>query len=981
MRSSLKSQSSKKARQSSSRRRRAHTVLQLEQLEDRNLLSVVPTGLEFPVNQFTAGDQVTTITSLTNANKQAVASDALGNSIAVWTSALQDGSGLGIFARMFDPFGNPLSAETQINSNPVGDQVLPVVAMSANGQAVIAWASDDGSGNGIFESHFNGAFWNAASLVNISNTLGEQTAPTVAMDADGDFVIAWQGQPGGPSSEIFARRYDATGAPQGGEFQINNVGIGDQTSPAVAMDAAGNFVVAWVSPDLDQTGIFARRYDQFGIAQGSQFRVNEFAANIQDEPAVAANAGGDYVIAWRSIGQEGIAGSSSIVARSFGSTGAPLSSELLVNTTTAGDQLFPAVDIDPIGDFVVTWTGPDGSGAGVFAQAFDALGQRAGAEFRINATTALDQYGSAVTIDDFGDVFFVWTSTNQDSPGGGGVFGRSYQFDDYPDTFYNAQSVFLSYPGFGSLGGSIEVAYDVDMFQFVAPETGMMSIEQSAPFWSALDSHLFVYDSAGFLIANNDNFNAVTNDSRVEFFVSAGETYFVRAAAHDPNALPGSTGDYQLYFSTLVDDFPNDFFNAHAIGLAPESVVGQFGTIEWSFDSDAFVFTSPGTGTMTIVHEWAGGEPLQSIMVVFDSSFRFVAAAGANVGFLGNVANFQVTQGQTFFIRVFSINNTTGSYFMLFDTLNVTVEEDDALLNALIGSDFDMFDVADVDIFADLSSLLRNSSRSETLVLTAPTQTTRDSGIRIDPGSALRNTKIDVSSTGSLEELEQGISRYEPIFSFTWDKSETVQGELVLEHATGVPVLLSGKDSLAGALADGEAHGPLAALSSLPDRHWALVPAFFSDGASSGNEPRNPDGSTPSENFMRGHDDFLRVSSAETAPGDSRFSQRQDADGQEDNGILSAAAPDEESRRAWWQPLTEAELDPSSWSMPTAGDAVAHAHLTVVSAICADAVQTCRQALAAGAFDPTAALASALVVAVGGETLRKAAKSKKRRTQ
>src|SRR5687767_13288709 len=51
-----------------------------------------------------------------------------------------------------------------------------------------------------------------------------QRYPDVAMDADGDFVVAWEGY-GHPADQSEAaamvQRYTSTGAPAGGEFRAN----------------------------------------------------------------------------------------------------------------------------------------------------------------------------------------------------------------------------------------------------------------------------------------------------------------------------------------------------------------------------------------------------------------------------------------------------------------------------------------------------------------------------------------------------------------------------------------------------------------------------------------------------------------------------------------------------------------------------------------------------------------------------------------
>src|SRR5205085_5319132 len=134
-------------------------------------------------------------------------------------------------------------------------------------------------------------------------TNGSQVLPAVAADAAGDYVVAWQsyGQPGGNNSDVYAQRYSAAGVPQGPEFRVNTFTTSDQLRPAVALSPAGDFVIAWDS--LNQPGgngfdVYAQRYGATGVPLGVEFRVNAVTTNSQKTPAVAADAAGDFVVAW-----------------------------------------------------------------------------------------------------------------------------------------------------------------------------------------------------------------------------------------------------------------------------------------------------------------------------------------------------------------------------------------------------------------------------------------------------------------------------------------------------------------------------------------------------------------------------------------------------------------------------------------------------------------------------------------------------------
>jgi len=124
----------------------------------------------------------------------------------------------------------------------------PLRRRSKRGQSYL----QDGSGDGVYAQRYNAASVAQGSefLVN-SYTTSYQGAPSIAMDADGGFVVVWESNQDGSSHGVYAQRYNDAGAPQGSEFQVNSYTTDFQFAASVAMDAAGDFVVAWQSFNQD----------------------------------------------------------------------------------------------------------------------------------------------------------------------------------------------------------------------------------------------------------------------------------------------------------------------------------------------------------------------------------------------------------------------------------------------------------------------------------------------------------------------------------------------------------------------------------------------------------------------------------------------------------------------------------------------------------------------------------------------------------
>ncbi len=155
----------------------------------------------------------------------------------------------------------------------------------------------------------------------------------------------------------------------GTEFQVNNYTINNQQNPAIAPLNDGGFVLAWESngQDGDSYGIFAQRFDETGTLVGAEFQVNNYTTNGQSNPTIAPLNDGGFVIAWNSDGQDG--NGLGIFAQRYQSNGAPLGFEFQVNNFTISTQQSPAIAPLIDGGFVIAWqSGHDGDSWGIFAQ-------------------------------------------------------------------------------------------------------------------------------------------------------------------------------------------------------------------------------------------------------------------------------------------------------------------------------------------------------------------------------------------------------------------------------------------------------------------------------------------------------------------------------------------------------------------------------------------------------------------------------------
>lgn len=280
-----------------------------------------------------------------------------------------------------------LGTEFRVGPTPTSDDdalEYPSVAKALDGSFVVAWQqfSDSTGSTDIFFQLYDAHGRTVGPVVQANDyTLAAAYKPAVAISATGEFVITWTGSGSGDDSGIFAREFHAGGTPKANQFLVNSTTTGAQSSPAVAMTAGGDYVIAWQGPQgADTFNIFAR---QFGAGTGNEFVVNDYTTGSQNSPSVSHDATGNFVIAWTG---EGSTDTTSIWARQFKSDGDTVAGQFRVNTTTTGSQARPSVAVDPDGDFVVAWQSDHVTGQSwdVMVQRFNASATAQGSELTTN---------------------------------------------------------------------------------------------------------------------------------------------------------------------------------------------------------------------------------------------------------------------------------------------------------------------------------------------------------------------------------------------------------------------------------------------------------------------------------------------------------------------------------------------------------------------------------------------------------------------
>jgi Ca2+-binding RTX toxin-like protein len=385
----------------------------------------VLTGLPLVLNELLTSTQFTPrVTALSD-----------GRFLTVWTDGSGlggDASGNGVKGRILLADGSPAGGEFLINTQTANNQFQPDVTTLENGGFVVTWttgagAASDGNGSAIKAQVFTGAGATVGGEILVNQLVsGSQTRSAVTNLADGGFAVTWQGAGvvGGPLEDMGLRLFNADGTPRSGEINWTGGGLSGSRSPVITQLGNGNILVVYeeafaaFSHDTDLTGILGRIFSATGAVVAARVPINTTTLGSQLDPAVAALAGGGFVVTWTdnssaSADTSGIA----VRAQVFTDAGAPVGAELLVNTIIAGNQTEPVVTALSDGRFLIAWTDNSiGADSDIRVQLFNADGTTSGSELRVNVASSVgNQSEPAITELSDGRIMVAWRDSAANS--------------------------------------------------------------------------------------------------------------------------------------------------------------------------------------------------------------------------------------------------------------------------------------------------------------------------------------------------------------------------------------------------------------------------------------------------------------------------------------------------------------------------------------------------------------------------------------
>jgi hypothetical protein len=374
----------------------------------------------------------------------------------VWQDNVTDGSGQGVSACQLDGTLSGASAPFRVNAVGTNDQENARVALLNTGGAVFVWQGGTEGFQHIFARFLNtnGTFTTTSDVLVNTFTNHFQITPDVAVLANGNVVVVWASYDKASATsllDVCGQMFTPAGKKIGGEFLVNQFTSFNQRTPSVAALANGGFAVAWVSEQqrstapnygsntlyqaagtapLPSVDIYARLFKTNATPVGGEFLVDT-DANPCATPGLAVAADGSFMVVWAAHDMAEPTNSWDIFARPFSSTGTG-GAVVRVNTHTYGDQYAPKIS-SLNQEYFIVWVsmGQDGYREGVFGQFVHSDGTLVGGEMPVNTTTISRQMQPVVASDGSSQFVAVWTSFT----------GLANGFDLYAQRYADVNSV------------------------------------------------------------------------------------------------------------------------------------------------------------------------------------------------------------------------------------------------------------------------------------------------------------------------------------------------------------------------------------------------------------------------------------------------------------------------------------------------------------------------------------------------------------
>lgn len=219
--------------------------------------------------------------------------------VVVW-SDLRNGH-FDVYGQKYNVRGYPIDDNFIINIDTTGHQLMPRIAMNADGAFVVTWINQADGESHVYARIFNDEgqpYYSALQVTEDALNSSSTAYPNVAMMQNGTFMVVWHDTNEDGDYDIQARGYEANGATASSIFTVNErLGLENCKNPDIIASINQSFYIGWQSNRLANENIYYKPFGLNGLTGSSEYVATEAAGN-QRTVAMVSDAYQNRIFVW-----------------------------------------------------------------------------------------------------------------------------------------------------------------------------------------------------------------------------------------------------------------------------------------------------------------------------------------------------------------------------------------------------------------------------------------------------------------------------------------------------------------------------------------------------------------------------------------------------------------------------------------------------------------------------------------------------------
>ncbi|RYY74749.1 MAG: hypothetical protein EOO52_10460 [Gammaproteobacteria bacterium] len=175
------------------------------------------------------------------------------------------------------------------------------LVVDQRGDVTLVWARrgrDGRSGESQIFARRISASLEVGADIDITNSIGDASAPAIAIDPSGNVAVAWSHNVEG-KTHIYVNRYSfLNDSWQGIEDVAMDIKYMSSAPPQIAADKDGHIVIVWLQQDGSKINLYSRRYVPSSGWEDARLHSN--VNGDANDPHLAFGSDGDAILSWES---------------------------------------------------------------------------------------------------------------------------------------------------------------------------------------------------------------------------------------------------------------------------------------------------------------------------------------------------------------------------------------------------------------------------------------------------------------------------------------------------------------------------------------------------------------------------------------------------------------------------------------------------------------------------------------------------------